>query len=716
MKKQNSLKKSTKKFLFVSLLLLLSPCFVFGASPPIAASKVKAKQPGTKLKKQIVPKNISKKMALKAAMKIRSITFKTNASGDWTFLYDSKNIGLVTFAPHQLQYKSTQILTNGRHVPIHTVTYNRSNAPGTKIGAHSPWNRCSEASKLMLEIIYQGKVLDKKTVNVPSVNVKINNLSSLKGKFKALLKNNTSYTSKVSVRVVSKNSLKGGGGKKRVGAEIIVIVPANSSKTCTGAIADKGKATNLEVLFRDEKKCKGKGHVVLDRKALPVATRPGLRKAAKVKALTGKVKVVGNLRSGVTPPPPPGPDPGSTPSYLPNLFITNVNVTLLGNSQFSISYKVRNFGGLCERGFNTCFSKIGGSGDVVYVPPLEPHGTYDGNFTFSSQQQTTEIKVTADCNNVIVESNEQDNQWTGIANNPVSSAATLVNQLPIESTPVAPIANEDRPPYDLSLKAVFLTQDNRLKIRISNPGPEISQDMYNRLAIGVWIKNNTMNYSVPEKRIAMTEVDPTGTLRTAGNAAVWYTFIWPEASNAISNGIPLFNPGQSYLVTVFIGLIPSSGTGLNAEAPDSNPTNNIMTIHYVPEPDLVVCFPKQIHHNHASRRYTYRPVVKNIGKVASGPSILRFYIQGKGGKNYSIPSLEVNEEYPIKREIYWVVKGSRSFQLTVDKSDDVDEPGPGGESNNILKGKIDVVVYGPNPLPDMPFGQPMCSDDPGAGD
>ncbi len=152
-----------------------------------------------------------------------------------------------------------------------------------------------------------------------------------------------------------------------------------------------------------------------------------------------------------------------------------------------------------------------------------------------------------------------------------------------------------------------------------------------------------------------------------------------------SNGIPLFNPGQSYLVTAFLCLIPPSGTGLQAEAPDSHPANNIMTIRYEPEPDLVVCFTKQIHHNHASRSYTYRPVVKNIGKTTSGPSILRFYIQGKGGKNYSIPSLNVGEEYSIKREIYWVVKGSRSFQLTVDKNADVDESG--GELNNILKGK-----------------------------
>jgi len=711
MKNQNSFKKITKKFLFVSLLLLLSPCFAFGASSPIAASRVKANQPGTKLKKQIAPKNISKKMALKAAMKIRSITFKTNASGDWTFLYDSKNTGLATFAPHQLQYKSTQILTNGSHVPIHTETYNKSNAPGAKAGAHSPWNRCSKASKLMLEIIYQGKVLDKKIVNVPPVNVKINNLSSLKGKFKALLKNNTSYASKVSVRVVSKSPLKGGGSTNSLRAETIVVVPANSSKTCTGAITAKGKAINLEVLFRDEKKCSGKGYVALDRKALPATARPGLSKTAKVKALAGKVKVARNLRSGVTPPPPPPPVPGG----LPNLFIRDVNITLLGNSQFFISYRVKNFGGLCERGFNVHFSKIGGSGDDVYVLPLGPNGIYDGNFTFSSQQQTTEIKMTVDPSNVIVESNEHDNQWTGIANNPVSSAAALGGQIQMGSTPtlVVPLANEDLPPYDLSLKAVFLTNDNRLKIRISNPGPAISQNMYNRLAIGVKVENNTMNYQLPLKRIAMTEVDPNGALRTAGNSGGWYNFTWPQASNANSNGIPLFNPGQSYRVTVFLGLIPSSGTGLYTEAPDSHPSNNIMIIRYDPAPDLVVCFTKQIHHNHTSRSYTYRPVVKNIGDTPSGPSILRFYIQGKGGKNYAIPSLKVNEEYPIKREIYWVVKGSRSFKLTVDKNGDVDESG-GGELNNILKGKINVVVYTANPLPNMSPGQHMCSDAPGA--
>ncbi|MCD4743346.1 MAG: hypothetical protein K8R67_12815 [Desulfobacteraceae bacterium] len=284
MKKSNIIEKSMKKLLLVSLLLLLLPCFAFGASPPIATSKVKAIKPGVKSMKQ-TPKGLNQKMALKAAMKITAITFKTNASGDWTFLYDYENTGFVTFAPHQLQFKSTQILTNNMRVPIHTVTYNTSNPPGTKSGAHSPWNRCSKASKLMLEIVYKGKVLDTKTVNVPPVNVRINNLSSLNGKFKASLKNNTNYIVKVAVRTISKSPLQSGGSTIRVGAETIVIVPKNSSKTCTGVIADKGQNTALEVLFKDEKKCSGKGYIILDTKALPAAAGSILSTSPKVKML-----------------------------------------------------------------------------------------------------------------------------------------------------------------------------------------------------------------------------------------------------------------------------------------------------------------------------------------------------------------------------------------------------------------------------------------------
>jgi hypothetical protein len=285
MKRPDILKKSMKKLLLVSLLLLLLPCFVFGASPPIAAPKVKANKPGVKLMKQ-TPKGLNQKMALKAAMKITAITFKTNASGDWTFLYNSKNTGFVTFAPHQLQFKSTQILKNGMQTPIHTVTYNAANAPGTKSSAHSPWDRCSNAAKLKLEIIYKGKVLDTKTVNVPPINVKITNISSLNGKFKVSLKNNTSYIAKVAVRTISKSPLQGGGGSmNRVGAETIVIVPANGTKTCTGVVADKRQNTSLEVLFKDEKKCSGKGYIVLDTKALPAT-------AGSVSSISPKVTML----------------------------------------------------------------------------------------------------------------------------------------------------------------------------------------------------------------------------------------------------------------------------------------------------------------------------------------------------------------------------------------------------------------------------------------
>ena len=234
-------------------------------------------------------------MGLKPGIRITSIKFKTNAQGDWTFLYNYTNTGLLTFGPGQLKFKSTQILANGVSVPIHTTILNTTNAPGTKSSAHSFWDRCSAARTLMLEIIYKGRVLDKKIVMIPFLNIKITNLSKFKTQYKTSLKNNTSYTSKVFLRLVSNGSAKGGGSlSSRTTSEKMIIIPANSLKTVTGNIANPNQNSFLELIFKDEKKCSGKGYIILDKKQLTCAgtktvPKPGNNIPAGIKNTQPKI-------------------------------------------------------------------------------------------------------------------------------------------------------------------------------------------------------------------------------------------------------------------------------------------------------------------------------------------------------------------------------------------------------------------------------------------
>lgn len=127
-------------------------------------------------------------------------------------------------------------------------------------------------------------------------------------------------------------------------------------------------------------------------------------------------------------------------------------------------------------------------------------------------------------------------------------------------------------------------------------------------------------------------------------------------------------------------------------------------------PDLVVCMKKYNHHKHASRRYTYPPKVKNIGNAPSQPTNLRFYVEGKGTKTYNIPALQPGEVYSgVQRKIYWVKKGTRKFQLSIDDKKAVDE-GRSGERNNIINGKIFVNKYAPQ---HDEYYRTQCSDAPG---
>ncbi|GEM_PF-3942583 len=262
-----------KKYLLLFLLFLLLPYPVFATGPMPGLQTHPAQVKKVKVNTGKIPKNAVMKNTSNAAMKILSFTCKASSTGDWILLYESINPGLVNFAAHQLQYKLTRILRNGSRSPIHITTNRRAFLHGTRIKEHSLWDRCSLTTKVGLEISYKNKVLDKKIINVPAMNVKIVKAYGLNGRFSATLKNNTSHVAKVGVRTIAMDnpnhsSLAVVSGDRLLGPEIQVVIPGNSTKTCSGNIVKGGENASIQVMFKDEKKCAGQGYIILASKLL----------------------------------------------------------------------------------------------------------------------------------------------------------------------------------------------------------------------------------------------------------------------------------------------------------------------------------------------------------------------------------------------------------------------------------------------------------------
>jgi hypothetical protein len=129
-------------------------------------------------------------------------------------------------------------------------------------------------------------------------------------------------------------------------------------------------------------------------------------------------------------------------------------------------------------------------------------------------------------------------------------------------------------------------------------------------------------------------------------------------------------------------------------------------------PDLVVCFKKINLSKTASYSY-YPPRIKNIGNALSRPANLRFWIEDKGVKNYTVPSLPIGGEHSIQREVWWFQKGVRRFTLWVDNNNEVEEGE--GESNNTIAGLICVSALGFHSFDSQGCvnSETLCSDAPG---
>ena len=289
MKKQSILQRIPKKLLLVALILLLLPCFAFGASPPTTASPaLKAKVPLLKtkgVKKTIAPKDLNKTIRFKGAMQILTIGFVTYADGNWVCFNTYKNIGSTIFEVGQLEFRSTTILKNGSRIFEGIRKNSIRLVPGRGHSRSLAWSRCSSASKVMVEIWYGNRRLDTKIVEVPAINVSLNRKACDQG----WIKNNTNYIVKVDYRVLPKTRLTiGGGGTIHHVAipDTTIILPANGSKSLP-KITNLPDGFDIQVLFKDQKSCSGAGFVVLDSRYFWSCPPPGEQDPSDMNQLGG---------------------------------------------------------------------------------------------------------------------------------------------------------------------------------------------------------------------------------------------------------------------------------------------------------------------------------------------------------------------------------------------------------------------------------------------
>ncbi|MCP4180545.1 MAG: hypothetical protein GY756_22510 [bacterium] len=119
---------------------------------------------------------------------------------------------------------------------------------------------------------------------------------------------------------------------------------------------------------------------------------------------------------------------------------------------------------------------------------------------------------------------------------------------------------------------------------------------------------------------------------------------------------------------------------------ETNLSNNVKYITYGvnPLPDLVV-ITKQYQHVKVPKKSTIVVKVKNIGDTPSPKSKLRFWIEKKGVKIYTIPSLKPGKIFVVKRKEYWGTSGKRKFSAHIDYNNIVKEK---KDNNNKLSGSI----------------------------
>lgn len=163
----------------------------------------------------------------------------------------------------------------------------------------------------------------------------------------------------------------------------------------------------------------------------------------------------------------------------------------------------------------------------------------------------------------------------------------------------------------------------------------------------------------------------------------------PDHAISISRSYTFQHSGRHKIETV----INTESLAFGEEQSQNNLYHQYFSVR-APRPDLVVCSLKE-HSVPPHIKSGFRATVINIGDKISAPCDLRFWIEKKGIKHYTIPALVPEEKYEVKRSVYFAMKGWRRFSLRIDSRDQIVEDERDGEDNNFFQGKIHIHKYAP---------------------
>ncbi|MBN1140471.1 MAG: hypothetical protein JXB25_01555 [Deltaproteobacteria bacterium] len=203
----------------------------------------------------------------KPAGKILSLNLDTEPNGDWSYLFQIKNTGLIDLNLRTARLKAFQILADNREVLIHEVNYEKVLAPGKIATGREPMHHCFNARKFRLEWWYQGVKLDSKALQVPALKAKIvkAQINKKNNTWLAEIKNLTPLALKVAARPIAKGGIAPKVGQP-IGTEAQQVIPASGQAKFMGSLTASDWKGTAEVLARygNPTLCGGPAESILD--------------------------------------------------------------------------------------------------------------------------------------------------------------------------------------------------------------------------------------------------------------------------------------------------------------------------------------------------------------------------------------------------------------------------------------------------------------------
>lgn len=443
------------------------------------------------------------------------------------------------------------------------------------------------------------------------------------------------------------------------------------------------------------------------------------------------------------------PDKLASPADSPNLIVTSVILSprrLFYGQTMTLSYKVKNIGTLPVTNLFNVNIWVGNS--LAHSQPVNPPLNQNSltellTYTFVFTACGKEIRIEADGNRRIDESDEEDNDWSkSIACHPRThispgvkltfprKGSILVRDNSYTISWTVPEDITDRcfvidilrggtfhfwlsgddmcgTNYSWHIPSAFITGDD-MSLRISSSDRRKIYDESGVFSIISYLPDliiKTMDFDVDRMRgiITVKALIENRSLGRADSSKAKLTIRGRSYQKEISNiNIPPLSYGAHYLMERSYNF-PSSAEythtleiDTNDDVDESWENNNLMTKHLIANrsenlPDLVVCISPLIKAK-LHRNVTIPVTVRNMGVVRSPRSRLCIWIEKRGKNCYDIPELDPysTPPYPTEyrcyeRKEYWISAGWREYSAVIDPDNLIYET---SESNNSIEGFI----------------------------